>query len=60
MAANIQTFQQLNPKNPAALTKVLSQFKSTPQKIESYLRSNWKEFPPKNEHDIEDLLHFCT
>jgi hypothetical protein len=52
--------ENLNPKNPAAFTRVLTHLQSNPQKIEEYLTSNWKDFPPKNEHDIEDLLHFCT
>jgi hypothetical protein len=60
MAATPPTSSEnLNPKNPAAFTQVLTQLQSNPQKIEGYLTTNWKEFPPKNEHDIEDLLHFC-
>lgn len=49
----------LNPKNPAAFTRVLSHLKENPQKIEEYLTTNWKDYPPKNTHDVEDLLHFC-
>lgn len=59
MASPPTSSENLNPKNPAAFTKVLTHLQSNPQKIEEYLTSNWKDFPPKNEHDIEDLLHFC-
>ncbi len=47
------------PKNPEAFSQVLSQLKTNPASIESYLISNWKEFPPKNYNETEDLLHFC-
>lgn len=40
---------------PAAI----EHFKTNPEHIEPYLATNWKDFPPKNTSDIEDLLHFC-
>lgn len=53
MASAPTPLNNLNPKNPAAFTRVLGHLKSNPQKIEEYLTTNWKDYPPKSSHDVE-------